>query len=176
MQKETQMQIIIDTDKDEFESAVGAVYAAFGEEMFEWDEGDASASPAPTIKNGSDVLPGGWTEKKLRKWANYLRPDAQEVVRYVAANAPEVDYDDVAEHLGEWKGEDGPIDGKFLGGVMSSGGHALNRIPGKPNGQPIDRDHGKRMYVIDERSAKILADVLGEPGDPGDGVDWDDEE
>lgn len=170
------MQISIDTDKDEFDSALAAVYAAFGKEMTEWEEWDPSASPASSVKNGSDVLPGGWTSKKLRKWANYLRPDAQEVVRYVATNAPEVGYDDVAEHLGAWKGEDDPVDGKFLGGVMSSGGHALNRIPGKPKGQPIDRDHGKRMYVIDMRIAEILTDVLGKPGDPGDGAEeWDEE-
>ncbi len=83
-------------------------------------------------------------------------------MRYVAANAPEVSYDDVAAHLGNVKGLGGPVDGKTLGGAMSSGGHAANAIAGV-KGQPIDRDHARRMYVINEQVAAVLAEALGDP-------------
>lgn len=167
------MKISIDTQTDDFASAVGAVHSAYG-----YESSDGDKAPNGKVNgNGSAMYPGGWTDKKLRKWAGLLRPDAQEVVRYVAAHAPEVGWDAAAEHLGHWRGEGGPVDGKFLGGAMSSGGHALNRIPGKPKGQPIDRDYTRRMYVIDIGIAAILANALGEPGEPGDGdgVEWEEE-
>jgi hypothetical protein len=98
----------------------------------------------------------------LRKWASYLQDDAAEVVRYVAAHAPEISYDEVAEHLGKVKGLGGPVDDKVLGGAMSSGGHAANAISGV-KGQPIDRDHARRMYVINKQVTQVLADALGAP-------------
>lgn len=53
----------------------------------------------------------------------------------------------------------GPVDGKMLGGTMSSGGHALKRVSGV-KARPIDRDWSRRAYVIDERVAKVLVEVL----------------
>lgn len=150
------MHITIDTAIDDFETVLTTVNAAFG---MTW-EGDEEVEAQPNGK-ASNVLAGGWTEKKLRKWAGYLRTDAQHVVRYVAAHAPEVPYDDVAEYLGKLKGT-APVDGRALGGAMSSGGHALNWING-PKSQPFDRDHSRRLYVIDERVAAVLADELGSP-------------
>lgn len=161
------MQFTIDTDRDDFRRARALLYAAYGKEL------EADNSGGKSNGNGSHVLPGGWTEKKLRKWAQYLQPDAQVVVAYVAGNAPEVDYDDVAQYLAEFKGLDVPVDGKALGGAMSSGGHALNHISGVKS-QPIDRDHNNRRYIIDERVADILIDELGDP-DEWDDDDWDEE-
>ncbi|MDO3687370.1 hypothetical protein [Micromonospora sp. C28ISP2-4] len=157
------MRVTVDTDTDSFEQAVATVYAAYGKE-FEWKGGEATTAPTQKVPHGSgsSILPGGWTEKKLRKWASYLQEDAQHVVRYVAAHGPEVSYDDVQDFLGKLRGLTGPVDGKVLGGAMSSGGHALKYIPGV-NSQPIDRDHARRLYVIDTRFATVLADELGVP-------------
>jgi hypothetical protein len=156
------MQLTIDTERDTLETAITAVYAAFG-------------APRPTYitqpdtdqinvaANGSSVLPGNWTDKRLRKWAQNITENAAEVVRYVAANAPEVSFDDTAEHLGRYLQMDGPVDGKVLGGAMSSGGHALKQVGQAVKAQPFDRDGGRRMYIIDPRIAEILADELGAP-------------
>lgn len=158
------MRITIDTDIDQYDDSIRAVVAAYGFEMD--DEDDDGSPPAGNgTANGSAVLPGGWNDKKLRRWAKYLTDDAAEVVRYVAAHAPEVRYDEVARHLGAVKGLPGPVSGKVLGGAMSSGGHARNKLRGAPKTQPIDRDHAQRSYVINERIAEILADELGEPAE-----------
>jgi len=162
------MQLTIDTEIDSYESAIQTLQAAFGvvagdDEEFESDDtGAGQPNGAPT--NRSTVIVGGWNAKKLRKWASYLKDDAKEVVRYVAAHAPEVSYDEVAEHLGAFKGLGASVDGKTLGGTMSSGGHAANAIAGV-KGQPIDRDHARRMYVINEQVAGVLAEALGDPAE-----------
>ena len=153
------MKITIDTEQDEFDDALRAILAAYGQSPDDVAEHGDSVPPT----DGSAVLPGGWTEKKLRQWAALLTVDAKEVVRYIAANAPEVSWDDAAAHLGAVKGEGGPVSGAVLGGAMSSGGHARKKIRGAPKDQPIDRDHNQRMYIIDERIAAILSDELGQP-------------
>ena len=156
------MKVTIDTETDDFDSAVAAVYAAYGYTYEDAGE-DASDPATPSNTQGSTVLPGGWTEKKLRKWVSYLQPDAVEVVRYVATHGPEVGYDEVAKYLGALKGT-GPVAGKALGGAMSSAGHAVKYIAGVKS-QPIDRDHTRRLYVIDAKIAAILTDELGQPKD-----------
>lgn len=157
------MRIAIDTEADEFDDAVRAVHAAYGYTYEDEESEDNEDGAAGNPSNGSAILPGGWTEKKLRKWAKFLTEDAQEVIRYIAANAPEVHWDDAAAHLGAAKGLSGPVSGAELGGTMSSGGHARKRLRGAPTSQPLDRDHSERIYVIDERVAAILADELGQP-------------
>jgi len=158
------VKITIDTDVDSYQNAVQTLNAAYavGDDEDDQEREPGAPKPAGSAKNGSTVIVGGWNAKKLRKWASYLKDDAAEVVRYVAAHAPEVSFDDVAEHLGTAKGLGGPVDGKVLGGAMSSGGHAANVISGV-KGQPIDRDHARRMYVINEQVAQVLADELGAP-------------
>lgn len=160
------MKIIIDTTADDFDDAVRTLYTAFGYDPDEenTDSGDVEQESA-TKTQGSNVLPGGWTELKLRKWANLLTDDAQEIVRYVAEHAPEVGWDDVADHLGKVKGLGGPAAGNVIGGAMSSGGHARKKLRGAPKTQPLDRDYGQRVYVMDERVATILADELGAAAD-----------
>ena len=153
------MKLTIDTEQDEFENAVRTVFAAYGHSPD--DVADQHDSTPNT--NGSAVLPGGWTERKLRQWATLLTDDAKEVVRYVAANAPEVSWDDVAAHLGAVKGEAGAVSGAVLGGAMSSGGHARKKLRGAPKDQPLDRDYNQRLYIIDARIAEILTDELGDP-------------
>src|SRR5947207_13525316 len=153
------MKVTIDTETDDFDSAVAAVHAAYGYAYEDTDEDESG--PVPPSTQGSTVLPGGWTAKKLRNWVSYLQPDAVEVVRYVAAHGPEVGYDEVAKYLGALKGT-GPVAGKALGGAMSSAGHALKYIAGVKS-QPIDRDHTRRLYVIDAKIAAILASELGQP-------------
>jgi hypothetical protein len=157
--KEEHMKLTIDTEQDDFEDAVRAIFAAYGQPPVDVADHDEPAPPT----NGSALLPGGWTEKKLRQWAALLTVDAKEVVRYVAANAPEVSWDDVAAHLGAVKGEVGPVSGAVLGGAMSSGGHARKKIRGAPKDQPLDRDYNQRQYIIDARIAEILSDELGPP-------------
>lgn len=159
------MRVSIDTELDEYDDAVRAVNAAYGYKMDgdESDYGEGGGSSPTTSSNGSTVLPGGWTEKKLRKWAGLLTEDAQEIVSYIAANPPEVSWDDVAKHLGAVKGLSGPVAGNVVGGAMSSGGHARKKLRGAPKNQPLDRDYVQRVYAIDERIAAILADELGAP-------------
>lgn len=158
------MRITIDTDSDTYEGALKTIKAAYG--LTGDSTPDLDDDEIDTSDNGhtgdSVVILGGWNAKKLRKWARWLRDDAAEVVRYVAAHAPEVSYDEVAAHLGKVKGLSEPVDGKVLGGAMSSGGHAANAISGV-KGQPIDRDHARRVYVIDTRVASVLAEELGKP-------------
>ncbi len=143
------MKITIDTETDTFESSVEAVCGAYGQpKPWQWEDEDTkevSDNPA-MVKNGaSNLLPGGWNEKKLRKWVSYLTANAQAVSLFVAQSAPEVSFEAVA--------------GKLLGGTMSSGGHALKHIAGVKS-QPFDRDWSRGLYVIDARVAKILVDEL----------------
>ncbi len=159
------MRITLDTETDDVRTAIRTVYQAFGIDPDEDADGESADASTPAA-NGSAILPGGWTDKKLRKWAGFLTEDASEVVRYVAANAPEVPFDDVAQHLGQVKGMSGPVSGSVLGGAMSSGGHARKKVRGAPGTVPLDRDYGLRAYVMDERIAEILADELGEPEQP----------
>jgi hypothetical protein len=159
------VRITIDTDSDTYEGALKTLNAAYGVANASTSdlEGDDEVDGSSNGRAGdSVVILGGWNAKKLRKWARWLRDDAAEVVRYLAAHAPEVSYDEVAAHLGAVKGLSEPVDGKVLGGAMSSGGHAANAIPGV-KGQPIDRDHARRVYVIDPRVASVLAEELGRP-------------
>lgn len=159
------MQITIDTATDEFEDAVRALYSAYGQsyddenlEEVDWEEEPPAEAPA-----NAQVLPGGWTYKRLKRWTDYLQPGASEIVRYVAANAPEIDFDDVAIHYAKYLGVKGPVSGRVVGGAMSSGGHALRQVGKGVKSQPIDRDWARRRYVIDERIAGILSELLGPP-------------
>jgi len=157
------MKITIDTETDTFESSVEAVCGAYGQpKPWQWEDEDTkevSDNPA-MVKNGaSNLLPGGWNEKKLRKWVSYLTANAQAVSLFVAQSAPEVSFEAVAAHLGDHMGLTEPVDGKLLGGTMSSGGHALKHIAGVKS-QPFDRDWSRGLYVIDARVAKILVDEL----------------
>lgn len=154
------MIVSIDTDADEFEDAVRALYAAYGHKFGDRADTDIATSAS---SNSATILPGGWSEKKLRKWAGLLNEGAQEIVRYIATNAPEVSFDDAAKHFGKFKGLRGPAAGNVVGGVMSSGGHALNRLRGAPKDQPLDRNADRRVYLIDEQIAAILVDELGAP-------------
>jgi hypothetical protein len=153
------VRISLDTTSDSFETALSAVYSAYGMSPVAHAAADGSKGKAKTNGDASDVLPGGWNAKKLKKWSSYLTENAQALTLFVAQNAPEVDYDDAAAHLGEVMGLASPVDGKLLGGTMSSGGHALKHVAGV-NGQPIDRDHARRRYVIDERVAEALVKAL----------------
>lgn len=156
------MRISIDTAVDDFDAALAAVYSAYGQVQFDETTGKDDESKTPANKVGSStMLPGGWTEKKLKKWASYLTENAQVVSLFVAQNAPEVSFEAAAKHLGEYMGLSGPADGKVLGGSMSSGGHAANKIAGVTS-QPFDRDWSRGLYVIDERVAKVLIDALDE--------------
>lgn len=161
------MKITIDTTVDDFDAVISAVHIAYGyasphsADPADLEESDREG--AGITDNCSTLLPGGWTEPKLRRWSQLLTEDAREIVRFVAAQAPEVDWDAVADHVGKFKGLDGPAEGKLIGGAMSSGGHARKKIRGAPKSQPFDRDYGQRVYVIDSKIAKILADELGAP-------------
>jgi hypothetical protein len=156
------MRISIDTAVDDFDTALAAVYSAYGQVHFDETAGEDDESETPAKKAGSStMLPGGWNEKRLRKWASHLTENAQVVSLFVAQNAPEVSFEAAARHLGEYMGLSGPADGKVLGGSMSSGGHALNKIAGVTS-QPFDRDWSRGLYVIDERVAKVLIDALAE--------------
>jgi hypothetical protein len=156
------VRITIDTETDDFHAAVEAVYAAFGEEMdWEWEqeEDESETGRDAAARTASSVLSGGWTEKKLAKWASYLKPNARALTLYIAQNAPEVDFDKAAAELGRILKIGQPVEGKLLGGTMSSGGHALKHVAGVKT-QPMDRDWGRRAYVMDEKVAETLVKVL----------------
>jgi hypothetical protein len=103
---------------------------------------------------------GGWTEPLLRRWARMLADDAQEVIRYMAAHAPEVSVADIALHLGLSKGLGGPCGKHVLGGVMCSAG--ANRKKLRVAKLPFEFDARRRRYLIDPQIAGILADELGD--------------
>jgi hypothetical protein len=160
------VKITLDTETDHYDDVVEVLNAAFG---IEWEESEPR-TPVGTTDGGaavdgddeSAVILGGWNAKKLRLWCSWLRDDAKEIVRYLAANPPGVHFDDVREHMGKYWELPGPASGQVVGGCMSSGGHAAAGIPGV-KGQPIDRDYSRRRYVVDPRIAEILADSLGPP-------------
>lgn len=155
------MRISIDTSVDDFDAALAAVYSAYGHVHGDGTAGQDEESEAPLKVGSSTLLPGGWTEKKLKKWASHLTDNAQVVSLFVAQNAPEVTFEAAAEILGKHLGLPGPADGKVLGGSMSSGGHATKKIAGVTS-QPFDRNWSRGLYVIDERVAKVLIDALDE--------------
>lgn len=153
------MQLTIDTERDTFDIALKALLGAYGKGSEQSECSPATETPLSTANVQLGQMSGGWDERLLRRWALDLSSDAKEVVRFVAAQAPSVAYDDVAAHLSKVIGKS--VDGKYLGGVMSSGGFALRNVAMKD--QPIGRNHSRRRYEIDPRIASVLADELGPP-------------
>ena len=145
------MKLSIDTDVDTFESAVGAVYAAYGltygaDGVTEEDDGDG-------------FLPGKWTRPRLKKLAEWLsESDAAVAVRYIAERAPAVDLDEVFDHMAKHTGID-DFDGKAMGGRMSAVGFARNSIGGGV-GPIYETDYNARKYRMDKRLAAALLEEM----------------
>jgi hypothetical protein len=72
-------------------------------------------------------------------------------VEFIARNAPRVEFDAVAQHLG--------LNGQELGGAMSSLGHSAPTLA-----KMVKRDYGRREYVVDPEVAKIILEALEEFG------------
>ena len=144
------MKVTIDTDTDTLDGAVATIHAAFG------------VANGHKVGNGGDdaFYPGGWTKPRLQKFADYLAPDAAEAVRYIAEHAPAVSIDDVIEYMGIYT-EIEDFNGKHMGGRMASVGFAIKNIHGVKSA-PYDTDFKARQYVMDERIAETLLDMLTE--------------
>lgn len=159
------MRLTIDTDEDTYGDVVATIRAAFGI-LDEPKVTSKSSGKAPPVTNGEeedDFFPGGWTTKRLNKFADYLAPDAAEAVRYIAANAPAASMDDTIAHMGKVLGFP-KFNGQSMGGRMASVGFAVNAISGV-NAAPYDTDRKHRLYRMDERVAKVLLDRLGSPAE-----------
>lgn len=155
------MKISVDTEQDTYDSALAAIQAAFGVTA----TSKSSSNGKGTTANGAepdDFFPGGYTKKKLKKFAEWLTADAAEAVRYIAAHAPAVSIDEVIAYMGEYL-QKGEFNGKHMGGRMASVGFAVNSIAGVEV-PPYDTDYKNRMYRMDENIAAVLLECLGAPG------------
>lgn len=156
------MRISIDTDSDSYENALATVKSAFGvtdEAEWEYEEVDEeNESPAATP---DDFYPGNYTRKRLKKFAEFLAEDAAEAVRYIASHAPTVSIDDTISYMGQHLGIAG-FGGQHMGGRMASVGFAVNSLSGVKEA-PYSTDYKNRLYRMDERTAKVLLEYLGQP-------------
>lgn len=154
------MRLTIDTDVDAFETAVAAVYAAYG---FVVPEGDVVEVVEDEDNGGApgedDYLPARWTRRRLRRLVEWLGDsDAAVALRYIAEHAPAVPLDEVFAHMAEHTGI-ADFDGKAMGGRMSAIGFARNNIGGGV-GPVYDTDYGARKYRIDERLAAAVLEEM----------------
>lgn len=152
------MKITLDTEQDTYEGALATIRAAFGVPT----EAKAKSNGKAVDVQGDDFFPGGYTKKKLKKFADWLAADAAEAIRYIAANAPAVSIDEVIAYMGEHLQIDG-FGGQHMGGRMASVGFAVNSIAGVEV-PPYDTDYKNRMYRMDEKVAAVLLEYLGQPG------------
>jgi hypothetical protein len=153
------MKLTFDTEVDTYESALTALRAAYG--RLENAAGQAEATPGgevPAADGDEAYLPGRWSRRKLRKLAEWLDGSyAGIAVRYIAEHAPAVPIDQTIEHLASQV--DAEIDGRQMGGIMSSVGFARNHIGGTT--QPVyETDYGSRKYRMSPDIAKVLLEEM----------------
>lgn len=148
------MKIQIDTETDSFDSAVSAVFAAYGQVR-------PASGPVEdrSIGDEDEHLPGRWNRRRLRRLVEWLgESDAAIALRYIAEHAPAVSLDEVFDHMAAHTGIEG-FDGKAMGGRMSSLGFARNNIGGGV-GPVYDTDYGSRKYRMDEKLAAALLEEM----------------
>lgn len=152
------MRITLDTVTDTYEEAAATVMAAYQVT----DEAPACQEPADPASTDSRFLVGHYTEKRLRRFARNLAPDAAEAVRWIAENGPAAPIDELIHYMGEWTGIP-EFGGQHLGGRLASVGFAVNSIPGV-NEAPYAFDRYARVYRMEGPVAAILLDELGATG------------
>jgi hypothetical protein len=152
------MQISFDTEKDTFDSAVATLRAAFGISAPAPDSSEDTDADEPA----DDYYPGGWTRKRLAKFAGWLAADAAEAVRYIAAHAPAVSIDEVIEYMGKHLNIEN-FSGQAMGGRMSTVGFSWKAVPGA-KAAPLETDYKYRVYRMDDGIAAVLREIMGEPG------------
>jgi hypothetical protein len=152
------MKISFDTEKDTYDSAIATLRAAYGIPTPDKDSSEDTGPDEPA----DDYYPGGWTRKRLEKFAGWLAADAAEAVRYIAAHAPAVSMDEVIEYMGKHLNAEN-FSGQEMGGRMSSVGFSWKAVPGA-KAAPLETDYKYRVYRMDEGIAAILRQLMGEPG------------
>lgn len=76
-----------------------------------------------------------------------LTPGALASLEFIAQNAPEVGFDEVAQHLG--------VTPQVLGGNMSSFGHSAPDF-----GNMIQRNYDRRIYMMDAEAARYIIEQV----------------
>lgn len=143
------MKISIDTDHDTLEDAVAAIYAAYG--RADHDAGD--------MKEDDGYLPGNWNRPRLAKLVEWLGDaDAAVALRYIAANAPAVELDEVFQHMADHTGIT-DFSGKHISGRMSAIGFGRNHIGGNV-GPVYETDYSSRKYRMDKGLAEALLEEM----------------
>ena len=147
------MKINIDTEVDAFDSALNAVYAAYGQMP------STTGDEVGAGDKEEDYLPGHWNRRRLRRLVEWLgESDAAVAVQYIAEHAPAVSLDDVFKYMAERTGH-ANFDGKAMGGRMSAVGFARNHIGGGV-GPIYDTDYNARKYRMDKKLAEALLDEM----------------
>lgn len=136
-------------DYDTMRAMLDGVYGVTAEET-------GPASPTAKHTEAEEVMPNGWTKKRMAAYLANVKEGGRDALRIIADNAPEIGFSEVQEAMGY-----GPDEAATYGGRMTTLAHAANRTRGVKS-KPFDQDYSTRTYQIDPKIAALVIEVLDE--------------
>ncbi len=109
----------------------------------------AAVLPQEVVTEPSPDDEGWWTPERADQLVGQITDNARHALTVICENAPEIPFDSVLDALG--------MDGVATGGVMASVGFALRNMAAP---QPLARNYGRRVYLIDSEVAEVLLAAL----------------
>jgi hypothetical protein len=143
------VQIVIDTATDTYQQALATLRAAYG-----YPEAEAArrvreedAGVAVEMELSGEEIVGGWSDQLLYPLIAEVKPNAREVVRYIAGHAPEVPFGQVQKYFADHATH--PIPTSNIGGTMTSVSSACRHLNPHSAFKPVERDTKRQVYVVD---------------------------